>query len=297
MTDFTLPEVSVKQTDAMKAFVNSIVPTPPAPAPAPVPPSPSPAGQKLWAVPPPRAKHIKGVTNPTYEPDTFYENCSGLAIPHGAKHITVLDCTNILGSSFLYGPQDVWIGGRPDKLMDKLGYANQDSFHIIRLYAADDPIKYPGASDLTFAFIDAHGLHRVPPTDTRVHCDVFQIISGLRLTIGGCLIRDNGGPGEGVQPLFASSEAPTAGGTPIEDLLIEDNKFVNNAHNASVFLAKVAGKSTLRGNDLGGKMLRSGLAAAPNVDFDASNKNGVWNVTDSLGHTVKTLKPGEKYVP
>jgi hypothetical protein len=225
-----------------------------------------------WAVPTPRAKTVKGQINPPFVEDTFYEDCTGLVIPVAAKRFTVVGGNNTL--PFVKGWQDFWFGGRPGQWLSKGPKTNGDLIQVKRSYTTlADPIPLDGV----FAWIDFHGVYRQPTTENPdPHPDGVQQMAGQRITYGGCLFRDMD---MACQPLFISEEAPSAGGGPIGDVLIDDCHFSDIRHYYSMNLGRCSGPITVRNCDLGGKNALGSSAYQQFYRWESSNRNGIFKLS------------------
>lgn len=232
--------------------------TEPAPAPPVV---VEPAG---WAAPTPRAKIVRGVDDPPFEPDTFYEDCPNLSIPDGAKHFTVVGGRSLPGQ--VRGWQDAWVGGREGEPMNAGPRSDGKDLQQVKAYPYSTDGVTP--SDCTFAFVDFHDLSR--PSGSGGHPDGVQLMAGERIIYGGCVFR---AMGEAAMPWFVNREGPSAGGGPVADVQLLDAVFDDIAHYYAFHVGRVDGQITVRGCDLGGKNGRVSAATAHLLTFE-DNRNG-----------------------
>ena len=210
----------------------------------PPPPPPPPAGD--WAIPKPRGRKVVGQSNPPFQEDTWYEDCTGLSIPNGAKHFTVIGSSGGLWTTNK-GWTDFWIGGRPDRLWSVGPRTDGGDFLQIKRSNYDDKGGVLPA-DGVYAFIEFHDISR--PAGSAAHPDCIQMMAGTRLTIGGCRFRNTG---EAVQPIFLNDAGYAAWGGPLTDIVVDGCKFENVTHFYSMRGGSILGTLTVRNCDLGGK--------------------------------------------
>lgn len=228
-----------------------------------------------WATPTPRSRRVVGQHQPAFQEDTLYENCTGMGavLPRAAKHFTIVGGD---WPGYAYGYQDFWIGGRPGALMNRGPLTTGGDLLQVKRHPVPDGVL---CEDGVWAFIDFHDVSR--PDGSTAHPDCVQVMSGRRLTFGGCLFRNTG---NAVQPWFVRDAGASAGGGPCEDITITDCKFSNVTHFYSIRVAGndevgdtgrfVPTRVTIRNCDLGGKNAACDRAAVDRGLVFEGNTNG-----------------------
>jgi hypothetical protein len=139
--------------------------------------------------------------------NTRYIDCPGVELPENAQHVTIVGTE--LHATQLKGVRDVYIGGRPGRLMDAGPRSDGgDLMQIKRWPVATGPIP----SGITLRWIRFHDVTR--PDDE--HPDGIQIMAGQHGRILDCVFER-----VDVQPIFFRYAGVPAGGGPIEDWVIK----------------------------------------------------------------------------
>lgn len=224
-----------------------------------------------WATPKPRARKIVGAASPAFQEDTWYEDCTGLAIPNGAKHFTIVSSAPSGSLTYNKGWQDFWIGGRPDRLWPVSRTDGGDALQI-KLSAAPPNGLQP--TDGVYAFIDFHDITR--PAGSTAHTDAIQCMAGTRLTFGGCKFRNTGAP---VQPLFLNDAGDAAWGGPLTDITVDSCVFEAIGYYYSIHGGDIP-NCVIRNCNLGGKNVALDAATVNDPGFRFENNiNGSLTVT------------------
>jgi hypothetical protein len=206
-----------------------------------------------WSTPTPRPVVVEGQSGLTAQSDRMYVNCPGLSIPNNIQRITVIG--GIALPTQMRGWRDVWIGGTAASPMNAGPRTDGGDLCQIKRYPVSTGTI---PEDVTIAYVHFHDISR--PSGGSQHPDCIQLMSGRRITFGGCLLERTG---EAVQPLFLRDAGGTAGGGPIEDVLIDLCTFRDVTHFYSIRIAGndevgssgryVPTRVTIRNCDRGGK--------------------------------------------
>lgn len=196
--------------------------------------------------------------------DTRYIDCAGLSIPANIQRITVVGAQ--LPTTQLKGVKDVWIQGRPDKLMNAGPRSDGNDLLQIKRWPASTGTIPDG---ITLRWIRFHDVTR-PGSQ---HPDGIQVMAGRNGRIVDCVFER-----VDVQPIFFRYAGETAGGGPIEDWTVERSN-VGGPPNG-YYAIRVAGNGdslvptriTLRNLDLGANAAVD--RAAYNAGFQSSDIRG-----------------------
>ena len=143
------------------------------------------------------ARSIRAANN------TRYIDCPGLSLPDNARNITIVGSE--LPTTQLKGVRDIYIGGRPGRLMNAGPRSDgEDLLQIKRWPISTGPIP----DGITLRWIRFHDVTR--PGDE--HPDGIQIMAGRNGRILNCVFER-----VDVQPIFFRYAGEPAGGGPIED--------------------------------------------------------------------------------
>jgi hypothetical protein len=139
--------------------------------------------------------------------NTRYLDCPGVSLPDNAQHVTIVGSQ--LQTGVLKGVRDIYIGGRPGRLMDAGPRADGgDLLQIKRWPVATGPVP----TGIMLRWIRFHDVTR-PGSE---HPDGIQVMAGRYGRILDCVFER-----VDVQPIFFRYAGTPAGGGPIENWTIK----------------------------------------------------------------------------
>jgi hypothetical protein len=186
--------------------------------------------------------------------NTRYIDCPGLSVPVNAQHLTIIG-TN-LPTTQLKGVIDIYIGGRPDQLMNAGPRSDgHDLLQIKRWPVATGTIP----DGITLRWIRFHDVTR-PGSE---HPDGIQIMAGRNSKI-----LDSRFERVDIQPIFFRDGGTTAGGGPISNWTVE-RTYVQKAPNG-YYAIRVAGNGD---TNVPTNMTFRNLTLTGNISVDRSAFN------------------------
>jgi hypothetical protein len=159
--------------------------------------------------------------------NTRYIDCPGLSVPVNAQHLTIVGTS--LPTSQLKGVVDVYIGGRPDQLMNAGPRSDGNDLLQIKRWPVDTGTIPDG---ITLRWIRFHDVTR-PGSE---HPDGIQIMAGRNSRI-----LDSRFERVDIQPIFFRDGGAAAGGGPIANWSVE-RTYVEKAPNG-YYAIRVAGNT------------------------------------------------------